>query len=423
LIDLIRTYLKKPFIRVSLWTGIATFIKMCTGFVTLKLLAIYTGATGVALFGQLNNAVTVLTILASGGINTGVTKYLAEFGEDKKMQSYVISVAFKITIVCSILIGGIILFGASWLGQFLFNSNQYDYILVIFSLTIVFYALNNLILSIINGFKSYKQFVLINMISSLVMMIFTIGAIYFWEQDGVLVAYVTSQSLAILITIALVKNPFKTEAIRLPFDKKVALMLLAFSSSALVTAIINPLAQLATRQLISSIISIRDAGIWEGLNRISSVYLMLILSSIQVYYLPRLAEIKSKVELVTEIRKTMWLVLPPLAIGILGIFLLRDVVISILFTEDFRVMRDLFAVQLVGDFVRIVSQLMSFVMPARGLVKPLIVTEIIFNFSYVGFSYLFISLGGFDAIPWAYLVNYSIYSIVVFLILRAYVKK
>ena len=56
----------------------STVVKMLTGLISVKVVASIIGPSGVALVGQLNNFATIAMSLASGGINNGITKYVAE---------------------------------------------------------------------------------------------------------------------------------------------------------------------------------------------------------------------------------------------------------------------------------------------------------------------------------------------------------
>ena len=76
-------------IKTSLLNGIAVAIKMLTLLGINKILAIYVGPAGYAAIGQFQNAVTMITTFASGAINTGVTKYTAEYYQDEERQRLV----------------------------------------------------------------------------------------------------------------------------------------------------------------------------------------------------------------------------------------------------------------------------------------------------------------------------------------------
>lgn len=71
-------YIKSDFIKVFSFTALSTFIKLITGFITVKVVAVIIGPSGIALLGQLRNFITISNTIATGGINIGVTKYIAE---------------------------------------------------------------------------------------------------------------------------------------------------------------------------------------------------------------------------------------------------------------------------------------------------------------------------------------------------------
>ncbi|MGN2671750.1 hypothetical protein ACTFQD_10395 [Aliivibrio fischeri] len=102
--------------------------------------------------------------------------------------------------------------------------------------------------------------------------------------------------------------------------------------------------------------------------------------------------------------------------------MLRDVAISLLFTEEFRSARDLFAIQLTGDVVKIASWLYAYPMISRGATKWFMGTEIVFSTLFVFFSYVFVSYSGLKGVPLAYLVNYSICFIFIFLNVKKFAR-
>lgn len=392
---------------------------MASGFITVKVLAIYAGTEGMAAFGQLANAATIFMTLASGAINTGVTKYVAEFSDHKIKQQAVITTAIRITIVCSVIVGIILIATADQFGDYLFNTSSYNDILRIFGLTIGLYAFNNLLISIVNGIKAYKEYVLISIASSVLVMISTILLVYYLGTYGALLAYVTVQSGVIIVTLIVTRSlRFNFSLFKTTFDKPLARLLFYYSLAALTTALMVPLSQIITRSIITDLISVNAAGIWEGLNRISSSYLMIITASIQVYYLPRLSEINGKQNLINEVVKTSKIVLPPLLIVTVTIFLMRDFIIALLFTQDFSSMSQLFSAQLMGDFFKIASWLVAFAMPAKAMFKQFIITEIVFNITYVVVAFLFVTHFGFEAISWAHCINYFVYLLTVIIILK-----
>ena len=54
-------------------------MKLSSALVINKVIAIFAGPSGLAIVGQLQNAVLIINTFAQGGINSGLTKYTAEY--------------------------------------------------------------------------------------------------------------------------------------------------------------------------------------------------------------------------------------------------------------------------------------------------------------------------------------------------------
>ena len=65
--------------KTTILTAIATFFKILSGFVINKVAAIYIGPSGLAIVGQLQNFVRMITVFSNGGITQGIVKYTAEY--------------------------------------------------------------------------------------------------------------------------------------------------------------------------------------------------------------------------------------------------------------------------------------------------------------------------------------------------------
>lgn len=161
-----------------------------------------------------------------------------------------------------------------------------------------------------------------------------------------------------------------------------------------------------------------DAGYWESMNKLSAMYLMIITSSLSVYFLPKLAEIKTDTAIRKEIFKAYKIILPFLA-GALGIiYVFKFIIIRILFSEEFLPMSDLFKYQLIGDFLKISSLLLAFLMIAKSMTVRFITTEILTSASFVLLSLYFVKGNGVVGITQAYMLNYGMYLILMVILFR-----
>lgn len=400
-------------VKVFSLTSISTLVRMLTGLVSVKVVAAIIGPAGVALVGQLQNFSTIAMQLASGGINSGITKYVAEYKEDKgKVRSY-ISTALRITAVCSLSVGLVMIVLHRYLSEWIMLSPEYGYVFVIFGFTILLYALNSMLISVVNGFKEFGRYVRISIANSLVGLAFTVTFAVTMGLRGALISSVTYQSVMLFVTLGMVRKlPWMERAVlREKFNRIIAKDYFKYSMMALTSAAVVPVSQMLLRGYVITQISPVEAGWWEGMNRISNMYLMVITQSFGVYYLPRLSELNDRGELRREIVKAYKVIVPMMLTGFGLIYLLRFVVIRVLYTPEFLPMSNLFGWQLAGDFFKICSWLLAYLMVAKSMTRKFIATEIIFSFLYVGLGLLFVrhndSVIGLNQ---AYLLNYILYT-------------
>ncbi|TWI76909.1 PST family polysaccharide transporter [Desulfobotulus alkaliphilus] len=401
-------------IKTSLLTFIATAIKMISGLVINKAVSIYIGPSGLALVGQFHNFMQLTLTLAQGAINNGVTKYTAEYGKDSPQIPLLFSTASRISIVCSVVVGGVIIAVAPWASEWFLKSVDYVYVFVVFGFTLVLFVLNNLLLSIINGLKEIKTFVSINIIQSLYSLVFTSLLIVFMGLHGALLALATNQSVVFFVILYLLRkhSTIRLHNFRKGFSGPEGKKLLGYAAMALTSAATVPVSHLLIRNFLGETLGWDQAGYWQAIWYISTMYLMVVTTSLSIYYLPRLSEIQEKAELRREILNGYAIILPIVILLSSGIFFLKDFIIWLLFTPDFYPMRELFLIQLVGDVVKIVSWLLAYLMLAKAMTKAFILTEIVFSASFVGLVFYFVSFYGLVGVTYAYAVNYILYLLI-----------
>lgn len=407
-------------IKTSILSFVATAVKMLAGLVINKAVAVYIGPAGLALVGQFHNFIQLVTTLAQGAINSGVTKYAAEYGKDSDKIPILFSTASRISLGSSVVVGlCIVLFSKYASLQFL-QSDEYAYVFVIFGFTIVLFVVNNLLLSILNGIKDIKTYISINIIQSIYSLIFTTLLIIFLGLDGALIALVTNQSVVLLIVLWILrKHPtIKPKNFKETFDKPEAKKLLGFAIMALTSAITVPVSHLIIRDYIGESLGWEQAGFWQAIWYVSTMYLMVVTTTLSVYYLPRFSEIIDKIELRRELMRGYKVIIPIVMVMALLIFILKDFLIWLLFTEEFTPMRDLFVWQLVGDVVKIASWLLGYLMIAKAMIKYFVITEIVFSVSFVFLAIIFVDKFGLVGVTYAFTLNYSLYFITLIQLMR-----
>lgn len=401
-------------IKTSLLNGIAVVIKMLTLLGLNKILAIYVGPSGYASLGQFRNAVQMITTFASGAINTGVTKYTAEYYEDEDKQHAIWrtagTIAFTGSLVAAVLVIG---FNQKLAGFFL-KDESLGSVFIWFAATLVLFVFNTLLLAILNGKKEIHRYVVANIAGSLFALVVTSILAIMLGLYGALVSLAVYQSLTFFVTLTLTyKAPwFKLSYLVGRIDKQAAKKLAQYTAMALTSAACVPLSHILIRNHLGETLGWEAAGYWEAMWRLSGAYLMMVTTTLGVYYLPRLSELQSPTDIKHEIIQGYKIILPVAASCGVVIYVLRDFIIHLLFSADFAPMEQMFAWQMVGDTLKIGSWILSYLMLGKAMMKLFVASEVMSSGLFYFLTVIFTNRMGLEGVALAHSVNYLIYWLV-----------
>ncbi|MCU4365021.1 MULTISPECIES: O-antigen translocase [Acinetobacter] len=410
--------------RTSVLNGVAVLIKTITMFVLNKILAVYLGPTGYAAIGQFQNFIQMVTTFAGSAINTAVVKYTAEYHEDETKQRAVWKTAGSIVFLFSFIFAVLILIFQKQLALYIFQSLKYQTIFIWFAVFLIFFNFNTLFLAILNGKKEILKLVLANIAGSLFALVITGVLAIKLQLYGALIALSIYQSIAFIVTLILCHRAdwFEFSSLLGKIDLGITKKFASFILMALVSAICVPLSQMLIRAYLTQEFSLAYAGYWEAMIRLSTVYLLLVTTTLGVYYLPRLSELNA----IDEIKKEVYLgykfIFPLAVVGGICVFILRDWIINLLFSPSFAPMQDLFLWQMMGDALKIGSWILAYLMLSKAMTKLYICTEIIFTVSLIALTYICTQVFGFEGVSIAHLINYGLYWIVISLFIFKQLK-
>ncbi len=386
----IKFLLNSQLIKVSSFTSISTFIKIVATFISAKVLAVFTGPAGVALLGQLTNFITILIQVSTAATGTGIVKLSGEFKDDKTALKKVIDTSFTINLVFSVVVLIGILIFQNQLTLFVFNDLKYKWLLYFIAIGTPFIAINNFILSVISGLQHFKKYVIINIFASIISVILTVLLVYFYTIDGALLAYVLTQTIIFFVSLFYSKSVQWSENISFQIDKTILKKLSHFSLYVIVSAFCFPFAQILVRNLIIDKLGMDSAGIWEGTNRISSMYLLLIGSAIGVYFFPKISSIANSKEVKKELNFALKIFCSATIVAGSLLLLLKSFIIPLVLSNKFLPINEILIFQVLGDVFLIAKMLLSMVLLSRGKTRIMIIFEIIFTLIYILSNYYLI---------------------------------
>lgn len=408
----------KRLLKVTAMTGLLTLLRMAMGFVIAKVVAIYTGPSGMAMLGQVQSLVGTLNGIINAPVASGVVRFTAEYQEQgynvcspwwrAALQWVLIISAFAIPT-------GLLL--AEPIASWLFQDKALAWVVMATVSALPLAAFGTFCNSVLNGQQLYRRFVGLGMLSAIISGCVMLVMIALYNiQGALLAAAVQSALIGVVMLIANLRQPwFKLHYWWGAVEPKARKQIGGYMLMAITSALTVPISLIVVRNILITRVGWDATGQWQAVYKISEVYLGVITMALSTYYLPRLASLTGVDAIVSEIHKTARVIIPIVATMALGVYVLRDMAISLLFTEEFRSARNLFAIQLSGDVIKIASWLYAYPMLSRGATKWFMGTEILFSLSFVALTYLFVGDMGLKGATVAYLVNYFVYFFCVFL--------
>lgn len=402
-------------VRTSALNGIATAVRMATAISLNKVLALLVGPAGYAVIGQFQNLFSVVTTFATGAINTGVTRGTAAYGDDPARQRVLWRTATTVVLSTSLTAAILVAAFSRPLAQTFLGGADRTAVLVWAAISIVPISLNALLLAILNGLKDVRRYVASNIAGSLLSLVLTGLLAWYRGLEGALIALSVNQAVVVVVTLAQVRRCAWFEPRRWlgALDRRELRGLGGYTLMAATTAMVGPTSLLMVRHILVGRFGLAYAGYWDAMWRISTIYLTLITTTLTLYYLPRIAELRDWRELRAELRHVLRLVVPAVAALALGIFVLRNVAVTLLFSASFEPMKQLFGWQMAGDVLKITAWLFAFLMVGRGLVAEFIVTEIMSGAVFVLGTWLLTPWLGFPGVAAAHCLNYMVYLVMV----------
>ncbi len=364
--------------------------------------------------------------MATLGVNNSIVTLFVENKEDPKELSLIYSTFFWLFLAISGVLGIVVLFCAPSISSFLFYTTQYATPIRFFGLFLPLMVINTFWLAIYNGLERYKTLVYLQVISNV--LVFAITAYCIWKNQilGGLFSVALSEVLMVAVTFSFVwkdKGAFQFD-LKKVISPKYVQVIQKFSIMALLSAVLVPFTLLLIRNIIVQHYSLQQAGIWDGVNRLSSFYMMFFSSGLSLYYMPKLAAIHTETEFKKELKSYYTIFVPLFLLIIIGVFVLKSYLVRIAFTAEFEPINSLLIWQLAGDFFRIMTLAFGFQVVVKTMMKRYFFIEILFNVTYGALCYYWIENQALTGVVKAYFyANVVCFLFVLFLFRKLFTSR
>ncbi|WCO00833.1 O-antigen translocase [Psychroserpens ponticola] len=408
-------------LKIASLNSVSVFIRVISGLITSKLIAIFIGPDGLAFIGNFRDFIKSGQAFTTLGINNGVVKYVAELKNNSRELSQMLSTAFYLILFSVTFFSIGVYFTSESINDFIFTA-QKDYVNIIklIAISLPFYAFKTFIFSILNGLSKFKKILIINIIAQILGTIANVFLIWEFKLEGALISILLIEIILFVILLLSAFGVFNY--LKLISFKKISFIsfksLGAFSIMALLSATLLPLVTVYVRNYI--ILEIGDiyAGFWVAMQRISNYYLMFVTTLITLYILPRFSQINTQRAFRAEVFSFYKTIIPIFGLGLIIIFFLRSFIVKLIFSDEFEPVTELFFWQILGDFIKVLSLVISYQFLAKKMLWHYIIIELLAIIVMYISSICLIDYYGLIGVVKAHFLSYLIHFIILLFVFR-----
>lgn len=421
--DFIKKITQTNLFKITSLNSLSVLLKLGTGLITSKLLAVFVGPSGMALMGNLRNFISSVEGVSTLGFQNGIVKYISENENNKKELKKIISTLLISFLVVAFFLSILIFIFSDYFCYKIFGNNlQYAIVLNVVALVLPWNAISILFLSILNGLGKYNKVIYANIIANILCVLLSFVLIFYFRTIGAFFSIVFVPLVLVFVTSFYLPEEIKS-FIRIKsyeFDFKILKNFSSFSLMVLPPTILSPIFKLKTRIFLIDNVGLDQTGFWEAITKISNLYLLFVSTIVSVYFYPQLIKANTIIETKKIILSFYKFILPVFILGMFLIYFSRIIIVKILFTDEFFPVSELFFWQLTADVFGICGLILGFLLIAQKRTFHYIIIEVL-AILFLYFASLFcIKIFGLQGALIAQCLEALLYLIVLMVYFRKY---
>jgi enterobacterial common antigen flippase len=412
---------KSQILKSTATFGSAQLIIVITGIFRTKLLALLLGATGVGISGIYQSTIDLIKVATGFGLGYGGVKDIAAASAsgDNKRISTVVTVLKRWTWATGILGLSLTIVFSRPLSMATFGDTSHAIPICMLSVCVLLSALFTYYSTLLQGFRRISDMARSAIWVSLGSLAGVPLIYYFWGLEGIIPAIILVAVLELIITLIYSKN-IRVGIVPLTVGKFFAEGNTIARLGFFITA--SLLASTASMYFVRSFIvrenGLTSVGYFIAAWTISSLYISAIFNAMGADFFPRLSSApddKAMIKMVNEQTEIGLLLTMPVIIVMISFI---DLLVGIFYTRGFNVTATILSWQLTGDFFKIISWPLGFLLLAKGKGAIFLTTELVWNLLFCSLVYFMWDFAGIEGTGVAFLVAYFVYLVILWLILR-----
>lgn len=342
----------KGFGTAALWSLAQTAVRLGCSFASIKVTAVYLGPAGLALTGALGNFISLLQSTLGNGANTALVNLSAQSRErDPARSAAVVGTSIRVVLALSVAVALVLLTLQRPLAGWLLNDPSYAPVLALLALAFPAVLLGQMVLALFSSQRNFRLVATTNISATVLGALMFVPLCALFGLQGGLIGTVLAYPMVFVAGAWLGRSAPSTRLMaHWPHaSKSIVGEIARFYPMLMVHSISMSLATLLVRQTMIEEFGTAQAGLWQSAVRLSDMYTLVVITTLSMYSLPTLSAAKDEREFRSLLVRLVGvcLGLGLLAAGVL--YLLRHVVIRLVFTPQFADVAQLWPWQLLGD--------------------------------------------------------------------------
>ncbi len=395
--------------KVFSFSLVSIAVKFVVSFLLTKLFALLLGPSGIAILGNLRSTMQILVSSSTLGMQQGIIRFASEFKEQQEAFQKLLGTSHIIYGLTSLLVGVILFFFSSHFAIVILQNETYTWLFRALAFVVPLQGFHTLYFSILQGLGNYKRVVWVELIMN-VCNLTIVGFLTFrFGLSGALLATVCVPVFYFFSSASFLKA--NVPSLKIVWSKWIAKNLFLYSLMTLFSGIAFPLLLILIRNHLSNNLGIDAVGYWEAMNQFSYFYFILLNSIMLMYVLPKITAQTSNGFYRLQVLEYLKKLMPLFALFLVSLFFMRKHAILVLFSSEFAPVESLFGWQLLGDFFRALTLVLSVYFHARRMATPYILIDMLLFLSLYMFTVFFVDVYGLVGAVKAHFISYFIYFI------------
>ncbi len=372
-----------------------------------KLFALFLGPSGIAVLGNMKSVMQILISSSSFGMQQGIIRFTSEFKEQRVAFQKLLGTAHIVYGLIALFIAVVLFSFSDYFATVILQDNKYAWLFQILAIIVPFQGFHMLYFSILQGLDNYKNVVWVELIMIFCNLIFVSLSTFKFGLTGALFAVACIPVFYFFISISFLKSDIPN--FKIAWSRSTAKNLFLYALMTLFSGIAFPLLFILIRNHISSVLGMNEVGYWEAVNQFSFFYFILLNSIMLMYVLPKITAQTDDVFYRSQVIEYFKKIMPLFAVFLVALFLLRKYAILILLSPEFTSIETLFGWQLLGDFFRALTLILSIYFHARRMAVPYIIIDALLFVLLLTLTTVFVESYGLLGAVKAHFISYFIY--------------